>query len=54
MKPQVPKTGMLKELSKKFYNENKSNSISVTVLSKNNDEMINYCRKESRSNLPAI
>ena len=34
MKPQVPKTGMLKELSKKFYNEDKSNSISVLVLSK--------------------
>jgi hypothetical protein len=36
---------------KKFYNENKSDSISVLVLSKNNDEMIDYCRKESRANL---
>ena len=46
MKPKVPKTGMLKELSKKFYNEDKSDSISVLVLSKNNDEMIEYCHVE--------
>lgn len=51
MRPQVPKTAMLRELSRKFYNEDKSNSISVLVLSKNNDEMIEYCRKESRANL---
>ena len=51
MRPQVPKTAMLRELSRKFYNEDKSNSISVLVLSKNNDEMIEYCRKEARANL---
>ena len=33
MKPQVLKTNMLKELSKKFYNEEISNSISVLILS---------------------
>ena len=51
MKPQVPRTGMLKELSKKFYNEEKSNSISVLILSKDNDQMIEYCQKELRANL---
>ena len=51
MKPQVPKTSMLRELSKKFYNEERSDSISVLILSKNNEEMIKYCRKELRANL---
>ena len=51
MKPQVPRTGMIKELSKKFYNEEKSTSISVLTLSKDNDRMIEYCQKESRANL---
>lgn len=35
-------TILLKELSKKFYNENKSDVILVLLLSKNNDEVINY------------
>lgn len=36
MKPQVPRTGMIRELSKKFYNQNKSSSISVLTLSLDN------------------
>lgn len=51
MKPQVPRTDMIKELSKKFYNEEKSSSISVLTLSKDKDRMIEYCQKESRANL---
>lgn len=51
MKPQVPRTGMIKELSKKFYNEEKSSCISVLTLSLDNDRMIEYCQKESRANL---
>ena len=42
---------MLRELSKKFYNEERSDSISVLILSKNNEEMIKYCRKELKANL---
>ena len=51
MKPQVPKTGMIRELSKKFYNQDKSSSISVLTLSLDNNEFIKYCQKESRANL---
>ena len=51
MKPQVPKTGMIRELSKKFYNQDKSSSISVLTLSLDNNELIKYCQKESRANL---
>ena len=51
MKPQVPRTGMIKELSKKFYNKDNSSCISVLTLSVDNDRMIEYCQKESRANL---
>ena len=51
MKPQIPKTGMIRELSKKFYNQDKSSSISVLTLSLDNNELIKYCQKESRANL---
>lgn len=47
MKPQVPRTGMIKELSKKFC----SSFISVLTLSLDNSQMIEYCQKESRADL---
>jgi len=47
MKLQVPRTGLIKKLRKKFC----SSFISVMTLSLDNSQMSEYCQKESRADL---